>query len=140
MAAAKKTTPVQPSAKPAAKAATRQAAAKPVAKAPAPKPAAKPVKQAAKTPAKVAKPKAMPADAPKAAKQKLVRDSFTMPQADFDRIAQLKSRALAFMRPAKKSELLRAGLHALAALDDTRLRAALDALAPLKPGRPKKTA
>jgi hypothetical protein len=29
-------------------------------------------------------------------------------------------------------------LHALSALNDAALRAALDALAPLKPGRPKK--
>jgi len=69
---------------------------------------------------------------------KLVRDSFTMPQADFALIAQLKSRALELKRPAKKSELLRAGLHALAAMTPSRLNRALDALTPLKPGRPKK--
>jgi hypothetical protein len=136
MATAKKTPPVKRATRPAAKAAPRQAAAKPAAKAP----VAQAMKQAAKAPAKVAKPKAAPADTPKTPKHKLVRDSFTMPQADFNLIAQLKGRALAFMRPAKKSELLRAGLHALTALDDARLRAALDALAPLKPGRPKKTA
>lgn len=117
--------------KPPAKARTAQSAAKATAK-----PAAKPTKATAKA---AAQPKTAPAAAPKA-KQKLMRDSFTMPQADFSLIAQLKSRALAFMRPAKKSELLRAGLHALVALDDARLRAALDALAPLKPGRPKKSA
>ncbi len=69
---------------------------------------------------------------------KLVRDSFTMPQLDFDLIPALKKRALAFQRPAKKSELLRAGLHALAALDDARLKKALDALTTIKAGRPKK--
>jgi hypothetical protein len=71
-------------------------------------------------------------------KAKLVRDSFTMPQADFDLVAALKERALAFRRPTKKSELLRAGLHALQALDDKHLHVALEALIPLKPGRPKK--
>ena len=71
-------------------------------------------------------------------KPKLVRDSFTMPQADFDLVAVLKQRALGFQRPAKKSELLRAGLHALAALNDRRLKSALDALQPLKPGRPRR--
>lgn len=82
-----------------------------------------------------------PAEEPrKPVKPRLVRDSFTMPQTDFDLVAVLKQRALGFQRPAKKSELLRAGLHALAALDDKRLRAALDALQPLKPGRPKKSA
>jgi hypothetical protein len=79
------------------------------------------------------------AAAAKQPKLKLVRDSFTIPQADFELIGQLKARALAFQRPAKKSELLRAGLHALAALDDAALRRALDALVPLKAGRPKKT-
>jgi len=71
-------------------------------------------------------------------KAKLVRDSFTMPQQDFGLIAVLKERALGFKRPAKKSELLRAGLHALQQLTDTQLRGALDSLAPLKAGRPKK--
>jgi hypothetical protein len=72
------------------------------------------------------------------AKTKLVRDSFTMPQQDFGLIAVLKDRALGFKRPARKSELLRAGLHALQQLTDTQLRGALDSLVPLKAGRPKK--
>ncbi|PZQ18764.1 MAG: hypothetical protein DI564_05630 [Rhodanobacter denitrificans] len=72
-----------------------------------------------------------------AKKHKLVRDSFTMPRADFELIHTLKERALGFKRPAKKSELLRAGLQALAALDDAALKARLDRLVPLKPGRPK---
>ena len=73
-------------------------------------------------------------------KQKLVRDSFTMPNADFALIGMLKDRMVAFRRPAKKSELLRAGLHALMALPDAKLAGALNALAPLKPGRPRKPA
>jgi hypothetical protein len=71
-------------------------------------------------------------------KGKLVRDSFTMPQQDFGLIAILKDRALGFKRPAKKSELLRAGLYALQQLTDAQLRGALDSLVPLKAGRPKK--
>lgn len=110
-----------------AKAAARPSSAKPV---PTAKPAVsvKPVSSA----------KAAPADKERKPKAKLVRDSFTMPQADFDLIATLKQRALVFQRPAKKSELLRAGLHALLALGDVELRAALDDLTPLKPGRPKR--
>ena len=94
------------------------------------KPATRAVEAAAATPesARPAKPK-----------QKLVRDSFTMPTLDFALIGQLKDRMVAFRRPAKKSELLRAGLHTLMALPDAKLAAALDQLAPLKPGRPKKT-
>lgn len=69
---------------------------------------------------------------------KLVRDSFTMPADDFALVDVMKARALQAQRPAKKSELLRAGLHALAALSPQALARALDALAPVKAGRPKK--
>jgi hypothetical protein len=92
---------------------------------------AKSVKEAA-----VAKP-AKPAKAPKQ-QDKPVRDSFTMPEADFALIATLKQRALAARRETKKSELLRAGLHALAAMDSAALMSALAKLAPVKVGRPKK--
>lgn len=69
---------------------------------------------------------------------KLVRDSFTMPSGDFALVGVLKDRALQVQRPAKKSELLRAGLHALSGLSPQALAKALDALAPVKAGRPKK--
>jgi hypothetical protein len=103
-------------------------AAAPVAKAAKGVQAARPVK--AETSAKQPKPA-------KPAKTKLVRDSFTMPQADYDLVQVLKDRALAFKRPTKKSELLRAGLQALVRLDDAALQAQLAALPALKPGRPK---
>ena len=69
---------------------------------------------------------------------RLVRDSFTMPADDFALVAVLKQRALQAQRPAKKSELLRAGLHALSGLSPPALVQALDALTPVKAGRPKK--
>ncbi|KRA46220.1 hypothetical protein [Pseudoxanthomonas sp. Root630] len=69
---------------------------------------------------------------------RLVRDSFTMPADDFALVAVMKARALQAQRPAKKSELLRAGLHALSSLSPQALAKALDALAPVKAGRPKK--
>ncbi|MCH6482783.1 hypothetical protein MMG85_04290 [Pseudoxanthomonas sp. LH2527] len=78
------------------------------------------------------------AEAADAAPAKLVRDSFTMPADDFALVAVLKGRALQVQRPAKKSELLRAGLQALSALSPQALAKALDALAPVKAGRPKK--
>lgn len=124
---------------PARKAAATKRAAAPARKAPAAK---APTRKAA--PSKV---KAKPAPAKVAAatqakpagkKHKLVRDSFTMPQPDFDLIGALKKRALAAGHAAKKSELLRAGLHALTKLEDAALRAALDALVKLKAGRPRK--
>jgi hypothetical protein len=68
----------------------------------------------------------------------LVRDSFTMPEADFGLIAALKAKALDARRAAKKSELLRAGLRLLSGLEAKALVAALDKLEPVKIGRPKK--
>jgi len=121
--------PVKTAAQPAPKAAVKRVA-KPAAKASADAKPVKPVKPVKAV--KVEKPVK-----PKLPKAKLVRDSFTMPQADFNLVAVLKTRALGFKRPTKKSELLRAGLHALQALGDSALRKALDTLVPLKPGRPK---
>jgi len=100
----------------------------------------------AATPAAEAKPaapkraKAEPAERKpeKPVKTKLVRDSFTMPQADFDLVDVLKQRALNFRHAAKKGELLRAGLQALSALSEADLQAALERVTSLKPGRPKK--
>jgi hypothetical protein len=115
-----------------AKRAVKRVAPAPAASAPVAKPV-KPVKPAkAAKPAKVQK----PAKASKV-RQKPVRDSFTMPEADFALVATLKARALSAKRETKKSELLRAGLHALAALDTRTLVAALQALEPVKVGRPK---
>jgi hypothetical protein len=107
-------------------------------------PVKKPTSAAArKQPAK--KTKAIPAPAAKEAQKKaakqrvrLVRDSFTMPEPDFALIAALKARTMAAQRETKKSELLRAGLQVLMALDDGTLMNALGRLQPLKLGRPKK--
>ncbi|MBL8324057.1 MAG: hypothetical protein JNJ89_03770 [Rubrivivax sp.] len=72
----------------------------------------------------------------KADRMKLVRDSFTMPKSDVDLIAALKQRCLKLGHEAKKSELLRAGLHALAALQNAALLAAVSSVPRLKTGRP----
>jgi hypothetical protein len=88
--------------------------------------------------------KAMADSAAKASKKPaklrpvLVRDSFTMPETDFALLALLKAKALGASRAAKKSELLRAGLQLLTALDTAALVAALDRLEAVKTGRPKK--
>jgi len=104
----------------------------------APKVAAKRAPKVAVTPVP-RKTAAAPADKkPAKARVKLVRDGFTMPEADFSLIAELKQRALGAKREAKKSELLRAGLRVLAALDAKALLAALEQLEPVKTGRPKK--
>lgn len=131
--------------KPAAKAALPQPAAKKSASAKAANPVLKAAtKKAAKAiaapePKPAAKPAAKPAvDPGKAAKPKLVRDSFTMPKAEYAAIDLLKQRAAKLARPAKKSELLRAGVKALSALSDKALLAALAAVPTIKTGRPNK--
>lgn len=76
------------------------------------------------------------ADKPK--KPKLMRDSFTIPKAEYAVIESLKQRAALGGRPAKKSELLRAGLKALAAMDDPGFMAAVGQVPTIKTGRPAK--
>lgn len=124
----------KPAAAPAKKVATKKQpkakAAAPAAKKSAPRTAAAKPTVVATTPLKISSPAKV--------KQKLVRDSFTMPRADFSLIHSLKERALTFRRPTKKSELLRAGLHALSTLPDAKLKLVLEGLVPLKAGRPKK--
>nr|WP_315242783.1 hypothetical protein [uncultured Albidiferax sp.] len=96
---------------------------------------AKPV--AAKAKAPVVKAKAVPAAKPaKVKKPKLVRDSFTIPKAEYTVLDDLKLRSIALTQPAKKSELLRAGIKALAAMSDAALMAALQAVPTIKTGRP----
>lgn len=67
---------------------------------------------------------------------KLVRDSFTIPKAEFAAIDSLKLRAITQGIAVKKSELLRAGLMVLVGLDDSSFKAALTAVPTLKTGRP----
>lgn len=69
-------------------------------------------------------------------KPKLVRDSFTIPKAEYMVIDGLKERAALLTRPVKKSELLRAGVKLLAALPDDLFLAALEQVPALKTGRP----
>ena len=139
----------QPAVSPKKASAVKPAAAKPqLPKAPKPALKSKPVstpstpKPAATLPMKPMPQLAVLAAPPEKdtgkARQKLVRDSFTMPPQDFNLIAELKSRALAFGRPTKKSELLRAGLQVLNTMKPAQLQQVLGQLAPLKTGRPKK--
>jgi hypothetical protein len=112
-----------PSARPDAAAGTSTRAA---AKAP-------PAKVAAKVDAPVS------ASAGPRLKQKLVRDSFTIPKAEYAVLEGLKVRAANLKRPTKKSELLRAGVAALQAMTDKAFLSALSGVASLKTGRPKGT-
>lgn len=115
-------------------------AAKPAAKAPA-KTAAKPAPLAAKKAASKVAPKAkvakpVVAKPAKEKKVKLVRDSFTMPKLEFMVVDALKLRAAKLATPVKKTELIRAGIKALAAMNDAAFLAAVRAVPNLKTGRP----
>jgi len=72
-------------------------------------------------------------------KNKLVRDSFTIPKNEYVVIDSLKKRAIASGQAVKKSELLRAGIKALAAMSEIQFKAALSNVPPIKTGRPKKS-
>jgi len=72
-------------------------------------------------------------------REEVVRDSFTMPKSDYEKIATLKQKCLDAGVPVKKSELLRAGLILLESAPGKRLLAAISAVETLKTGRPAKS-
>jgi hypothetical protein len=72
----------------------------------------------------------------KGRKDKVIRDSFTMPRNDYDKIGELKKRLQHLGVAAKKSELLRAGLHALEQLSDAQLKQRIEGVEKIKTGRP----
>ncbi|QZA76666.1 hypothetical protein K4H28_10015 [Deefgea tanakiae] len=73
-----------------------------------------------------------------AKKPKLVRDSFTFPAVDYALIGALKQQALKAGLDVKKSELIRAGLAALVAMDSAQLLNTINSLEKIKTGRPAK--
>jgi hypothetical protein len=103
----------------------------PVKKVPVKAPLSKAPIKSANTPKAI---KTIKAEKPK--KPKLVRDSFTIPKLEYVVLEALKQRASQLKRPVKKSELLRAGIKALAALSDTGFISALDKVPTIKTGRP----
>lgn len=113
---------------------------------PAPKAIANPKTKAAAKP--LAQPRTLPLAKPvvtkaivkdvKTKKPKMVRDSFTFPKDEYIVLDALKLRAAKLDTPVKKTELLRAGVKAIAAMTDVALLAALKAVPSLKTGRPAK--
>lgn len=69
-------------------------------------------------------------------KEKVIRDSFTLPVEDYELIAQIKQRCLKVAVNATKSEIIRAGLHALDSMEDKELLAVVESLEKVKTGRP----
>jgi len=82
--------------------------------------------------------KPVAAKAAKAKKVKLVRDSYAMPENEYAQIGGLKKRLASLGSDVKKSELLRAGIAALAALNDAELKAVMAHIERIKTGRPAK--
>jgi hypothetical protein len=102
---------------------------------PATKTVAKPVAKAAKSSAVKTVPAA--ASKEKHKKPKLVRDSFTMPEAEYAVLGDVKKACIAAGVEVKKSQLLRVGLVLLKGSSVTTLKAMIEALPALKAGRPK---
>lgn len=127
--------------------ATKKKVAVKAAAAPA-RPAAQPQAKKAAKPAKA--PKAEPAPQARAAKEakppkadkprkpKLTRDSYTIPKDEYAVLEDLKQRAARLGRPSKKSEVLRAGIKALAGMSDAAFLASVGAVPAVKTGRPAK--
>ena len=85
--------------------------------------------------------KGNPAKADKDAKPKkvkMVRDSFTMPEPEYELIAIVKRRCVANGLAVKKSEVLRAAIMSFAAQSDRAVATAMQALTVIKTGRPPK--
>ncbi len=122
----------------------RKPVARPAARKAAPKtklPAAKPAAKLAAKPAARARPTPAAAELiakDKVRKEKLVRDSFTMPEQEYAVLGQVKKACLKAGFDIKKSELLRIGVALISQIDLATLQKVLDALPQLKTGRPKK--
>ena len=131
----KSTTPSKPSTRAVAKPVLRKSPARKTA----------PVKTVAKKPASTAlsatvskTKKNTKKSAKDSVKIKVVRDSFSMPENEYAKIAELKKLALKNGSKAKKNELLRAGLLLLSKMSATQLETVLSSLAPAKTARAKK--
>lgn len=75
-------------------------------------------------------------DKPK--KIKMIRDSFTLPESDYAKLAELKKKCLEAGVHVKKSELMRAGLLRLSKLNRSALLQTVAQVEIIKTGRPAK--
>ena len=69
---------------------------------------------------------------------KLIRDTFSMPDSDYQLIAEILERSPALAARSTKSEIVRAGLKVLHNMDDDDLGTVLTQVQRLKTGRPAK--
>ena len=72
-------------------------------------------------------------------RKRVIRDSFTLPTDDYEIITTIRERCLDNRITINKSEVIRAGLHALNKMSDEELLAVVDSLTKIKTGRPGKT-
>jgi hypothetical protein len=77
---------------------------------------------------------------PKEKKIKMVRDSISIPKSEYEVLDAMKLRAGKLGVAMKKTELIRAGIKALAELGNPAFLSALAAIPSLKTGRPPKAA
>lgn len=75
--------------------------------------------------------------APKPKKNKVIRDSFTIPKDEYQTIIELKMRSAKLGHGMKKSELIRAGIKVLSLLSDSAFTQAIAQIPMIKTGRPK---
>lgn len=77
-----------------------------------------------------------PVTEPEPKQNKVVRDGFSMPSNDYALIAELQDKMLELKMSATKSEVVRAGLHALNQLNAEDLQHIFTMLEKVKTGRP----
>ena len=70
--------------------------------------------------------------------KRVIRDSFTLPTDDYELITTIRERCLDSRVTINKSEVIRAGLHALNEMSNSELLAVVDSLTKIKTGRPGK--
>lgn len=68
--------------------------------------------------------------------EKVVRDTFTMPPHDYQRIAEIQKEGLQSAIQVNKSEVIRAGLIVLQELSSQKRLQVLESVEKIKPGRP----
>jgi hypothetical protein len=68
-------------------------------------------------------------------REKVIRDGFSMPAHDYALIADLQAKSLQAGYAITKSEVLRAGLHALSRLSPSERHTIVTGLEKIKPGR-----
>ncbi len=70
-------------------------------------------------------------------RERLIRDTFTLPESDYLLLSECKKRGLSLQLELRKSEIIRAGLKLLSKQDETNFMKAVTNVEKIKTGRPK---